>query len=108
MEKNYLKQIDRDALLEELAENYNFIKRKITEGRIKNIAAEKVRVQYIKALIQITNSMNLILKDKELDLIKKELELLKELLNETNSVPIAINSNDEKIQLLVNKIEGKV
>ena len=104
--EEYLTEITREALIQEIREVYNKLRYKIENQRIKSPENEKIRNIQYKILISMARTMNDLLRDQQLDEIKNELELFKQLLNNPNSVPMAINNaNDSKVKLLVSKIE---
>ncbi|BBL62641.1 plasmid mobilization relaxosome protein MobC [Methanobrevibacter arboriphilus] len=80
MSKNneYIKEITRENILEELKTSYNTLKNKLINGRIKDNEKEKIRIQQYKVLNQIAKTMNDILKQKELDEMQEEIKEIKE------------------------------
>ncbi len=80
MSKNneYIKEITRENILEELKTSYNTLKNKLINGRIKDNEKEKIRIQQYKVLNQIAKTMNDILKQKELAEMQEEIKEIKE------------------------------
>lgn len=83
-------------------ENYNELREKIANGRVKNPENEKIKIQQYKILISMVRAINDIMKDKEVSEIKEEVKNLKEAINST---PIVVKDNhSNKLDELAIKI----
>ena len=79
----------------------------IGNGRIANADNEKIRVTYLKGIINGCNVAARILKDKNLSDLEEEIQLLKRgLLHDDNAPPVVSDEAIEEIDKLTEKIEN--
>lgn len=74
--------LSREELLKLLSELIFKIKNKIFYGRFSKPEVERMRIKYDRLFIEVLNTYNNILKDKELEEIKERLERLEERMGE--------------------------
>ena len=78
----------------------------IGNGRIANPDNEKIRVTYLKGIINGCNVAARILKDKQLSDLEEEINMLKRgLLQEENKPPVISDDAIEEIDNLTDKID---
>ena len=88
---NYLNNVDRTQILQELQDIFIELKQKLENSRVKNVENEKIKIQWYKILVQVSRAMNDIIKDKEDAEIKKELKDLREAIS---SAPVVVKSHE--------------
>ena len=78
----------------------------IGNGRIANPDNEKIRINYLKGIVNGCNVAARILKDKNLSELEEEIRMLKKgLLHEDDKPPVVSNEAIEEIDKLTEKIE---
>lgn len=101
MDKN--DEITREYLMDILNTNLNKMNNKFVKGRIKNDKNEKIKIEQFRSLVYAINTLNSILKDKQIDTMSKDLANLKESLSKTDYTPTPEENN--KINDIINEIE---
>jgi hypothetical protein len=102
---NELSFHNRNELINNLSEITVKFKDKLMSGKNKNLDSEKVKIAQFKAVIYACNTLNNILKDKQVDDIEKQLSDIKSLLISQEYNTEATKEEVKEVEDIINDLK---
>lgn len=94
-------EITREYLMDILNTNMKKMNSKFVKGRIKNDKNEKIKIEQFRSLIYAINTLNSILKDRQVDDMAKDLTTIKEAIARNEDLYNLSSKEIEKVDKLL-------